>query len=273
MGQYGFIENTRVRTRRRSVRLRGIWAQTMGAYLGASSPVQGEFTGALVYFEKTPKGEKKPIDGTFKVVSYDHQSGDIVLLPHWDDYNHVLSQIKGNFGSWLLGLGVSETDSGIKFNMKIPGDYLRFWDDDFNGQNVIEFSMKDPEDIKWLQEFLWDNNYAEKEPTGTWSADTTQAMKWFQEEMEIPVTGVFDERTAEAMFKNLFLKAEKQQESKPRVGPIKLKEQKKEAPPAGKKRFPTRKVLMWGAGVGAVGLLGYGIYSYMEEGAGAPPVM
>ena len=56
------------------------------------------------------------------------------------------------------------------------------------------------EEVRELQQMLWDTGFIFEEPDGVFGGNTEKAVKWFQEYALLEQTGVADDRTIDSLY-------------------------------------------------------------------------
>ena len=56
------------------------------------------------------------------------------------------------------------------------------------------------EEVRELQQMLWDTGFIFEEPDGVFGGNTEKAVKWFQEYALLKQTGVVDDRTIDSLY-------------------------------------------------------------------------
>ena len=56
------------------------------------------------------------------------------------------------------------------------------------------------EEVRELQQMLWDTGFIFEEPDGVFGGNTEKAVKWFQEYALLEQTGVVDDRTIDSLY-------------------------------------------------------------------------
>jgi hypothetical protein len=202
---------------------------------------------------------KGDISGSFLIEDFQEVSGVIILRPHYEDIDDVIEELEE------AGLKAMKEGATLELSIgKDPGVWMKYWDNEFDGVTPVEFSMKDAEDIKWVQEFLQENGYEKEDADGKWSSHWSNAMKEFQNRMGVAETGTLDQATANMLTTSLKAVAARTTPAKPRAGTGKRPELKEKQ----KKKEQTKSMKKWIVGIGATALvagMGYGVYYYMTK--------
>ena len=234
------------------------YLMTMGGIGLIPQNLNDAVVGALIYFD----GEE--IDGTFQVIASD--GNEMRLQSHEADQKEVFNQIK------KLAPDAVVSGAWIFIPLNVLGSKIRFWDEDFTGLTKEEVNPNDKEDIMWIQQLLYENNYnIEWEGIdGIMGPNTESALKEFQESVGIEQTGKIDSWTLNAISKSLVYSPAKTTASKPRTA------SKKEAKPAqkAKKKQSTKKLwryAKWAGGIGlVVGVVAGGVNYVRKKRATTP---